>query len=439
MRFHSIYFGVAIVLATSAYADDVLQQAESLINQQQNVQAYDLLAPLEDKRAGDPNYDYLLGLILLNVGEPSRAAFAFERCLDVEPDNGPCRVQMARTHIALGETPNARQELQTIKDYNPPPQVQNLVTQYLGILTKVEKQQQQRINAFAELAAGYDSNINSATEHSKIALPSSIGGQVFLTVPVSEDSGFVELRAGSAIQYQWTPTVTGLADINIQQHSVLDDHSYDYTTVDGSGGALLKLNNNVQLQGKLQLQKMWLDGESYRDVMGILAQGQRAINENGQLAVFSQLSQMRYATQTARDANRFNLGIAYSHALDMKYTPSFYTSVYRGQETAKDSQFDYFSQSFLGLRIGGSLMYSDKISINSHLSTETRNYDALNPFLPFNSKRKDTETTLSLGLNWHIRPQLSLQPNYSYSSNHSNLPINDYNRHVVSVDVRVDL
>ena len=114
-------------LAQATWADTTLDQAETFLNNKQIVQAYDLLAPLEDDRAGDPAYDYLYGMVLLEAGEPSRAAFAFERCLGAEPNNGPCRVQMARTHIALGETTSSRKELETVKEYNPPPQVQDLV------------------------------------------------------------------------------------------------------------------------------------------------------------------------------------------------------------------------------------------------------------------------------------------------------------------------
>ncbi len=438
MRFQGIYLSIALLAATTAHADAILQQAETLLNDKKHIQAYDLLAPLEEERAGDPDYDYLLGMTFLGMGEPARAAFAFERCLNVNPENGPCRVQMARTYILLGETPSARNELQTIKDFNPPPEVENLVAQYLGVISNAEKQQQRHISAFAQLGLGYDSNINSATENSKIALPSS-AGQAFLTVPVSADSAFLQLQAGSGIRYKFSPTVAGLADINVQQRSVLDNHDYDYTTLDTSAGGLVNLNNNVQVQAKLQLQKMWLDGQSYRDVLGLLAQGQKAMSDTSQLAIFSQLSQLRYDTQTARDANRLNLGLAYSQALDLRYSPSFYASIYRGTETANNSQFDYFSQSFLGLRVGGSLVYTDNIRINGHLSTETRNFDAINPFLPFTSKRKDTETNLMLGLTWQIKPQLSLQPNYTYSTNNSNLPINDYTRHIVSVDLRFDM
>ena len=162
MRFHSLYLAVALISTSSAFADDVLSQAEALINQQQPAQAYELLLPFEAERSGDPKYDYLLGVSALEMGDPSNAIFAFERCLSAEPNNGPCRVQIARTHLAMGETPNARAELQTIKEYNPPPEVQALVSQYLGVISQVEKQQQRQINVFAQLGVGYDSNINSA-------------------------------------------------------------------------------------------------------------------------------------------------------------------------------------------------------------------------------------------------------------------------------------
>ena len=148
MRFSSLSILIASLSTPLVWADDVLKQAELLLNNKQTVQAYDLLAPLEDDRAGESAYDYLYGMVLLEAGEPSRAAFAFERCLGAEPNNGPCRVQMARTHIALGETTSSRKELETVKEYNPPPQVQNLVVQYLGITKQVEDNKKRQINHF---------------------------------------------------------------------------------------------------------------------------------------------------------------------------------------------------------------------------------------------------------------------------------------------------
>ena len=275
MRFHSLYLAVALISTSSAFADDVLSQAEALINQQQPAQAYELLLPFEAERSGDPKYDYLLGVSALEMGDPSNAIFAFERCLSAEPNNGPCRVQIARTHLSMGETPNARAELQTIKEYNPPPEVQALVSQYLGVISQVEKQQQRQINAFAQLGVGYDSNINSApTDANKTAaaipkIPNFVVSPNAITT--SSDSSFVNLLAGSSLLYKVNPTVTALADINIQTRSFLADHSYDYQAVDAGMGGAFDLQA-LQLTLKLQGQKMWLDGNAYRKLAGVLAQ-----------------------------------------------------------------------------------------------------------------------------------------------------------------------
>ncbi|MBK9184854.1 MAG: tetratricopeptide repeat protein [Moraxellaceae bacterium] len=172
MRLHRLYLSLLVLFAQPSFADAVLERAEALLNQKKIVQAYDLLAPLEEERAGQPDYDYLYGLSLLEAGDPSRAAFAFERCLGAEPNNGPCRVQMARTHLALGETISSRKELDTIKQYNPPPAVQSLVDQYLGMTQKVEAEKKRQIRSYVKVSAGHDTNINGATENSRIALPS---------------------------------------------------------------------------------------------------------------------------------------------------------------------------------------------------------------------------------------------------------------------------
>ena len=440
MRFHSLYLAIAVVAATPAFADGVLQQAEALINLQRASQAYDLLAPLEDDRAGQPQYDYLLGLSLLEMGEAHTAIFAFERCLSVEPKNGPCRVQMARSHLALGETPNARAELATISEYNPPPEVQQLVARYLGAINTLEQQQQRRISAYAQVGLGYDSNINSAPDDANktaSALP-KIGGSTVNpnSIITSNDSLYANLAAGASLVYKVSTNVVTMADINMQARTVDADHNLDYQAVDSNLGGSFDLET-FQLVTKLQGQKMWLDGESYRDLTGGLLQIQGAVGD-GQMALFTQLSQMRYDSQSARDANRQNTGIAYSQAIDADYSPSFFVSLYSGSENVTDKKFDYFSNSFKGLRIGGSLALNSSLSLSSQLSYESREHNkALYPLLALN--RDDKESSIGINANWRINKQISFIPSYTYANNNSNIPFSDYNRHVVSVDLRFDM
>lgn len=439
MRFSSLSIFIACLSAQLVWADDVLKQAEFLLNNKQIVQAYDLLAPLEDQRAGDPNYDYIYGMVLLEAGEASRAAFAFERCLGAEPNNGPCRVQMARTHIALGETNSSRKELETVKEYNPPPEVQNLVDRYLGITKQVEDNKKRQINSFIEMGMAYDSNINSATENSKIAIPSFGNFPIFLTVPHRESSSVLKTQAGSSLQYQINPDLIALVDGSLNYYTFFDNNNFDYYTLDANAG-LLKNIGNYSVQGKLQLQTMGLDGQAYRNVMGLLTQVQKPLGETKQIAAFGQYNQLRYDTQKARDANRFTLGVAYSQQLEMRFSPTFYTSFYTGQENTTNSASDYFSNSFNGLRVGGSLNYQDNLRFNSHISFEQRDYKQANQYLmPFkNIKRQDDEINLELSVTWQMNAKYRLQPRYNYSQNNANIAINDYKRHVVGVDLHLD-
>lgn len=436
MRLHRLYLSLLVLFAQPSFADAVLERAEALLNQKKIVQAYDLLAPLEEERAGQPDYDYLYGLSLLEAGDPSHAAFAFERCLGVEPNNGPCRVQMARTHLALGETVSSRKELDTIKQYNPPPAVQSLVDQYLGLTKKVEAEKKRQIRSYVKVSAGHDTNINGATENSRIALPTIGNIPVFLIVPHRQSSAFTHVDVGSALHYQINPDLVTSLEGNVEYRSLFDNHNFDYYTANVGVGALKNLGN-TSLQGKLQWQTMGLDGQNYRDILGALLQIQHPLANNAQVAAFTQLSQLRYDTQSAHDADRTTLGVAYSQAFESHFSPSFYASLYQGQENAKDSQFDYFSQSFKGFRVGGSIAYNTNISLNSHISLEQRDYDKINPFLPFNTTRQDDETQFSLGLTWRFKPQYSLQPYYNYSRTNANQAINDYTRHVFGLDLRI--
>ena len=436
-------FAVALLLATNSLvwaSEDILNRADALIRLQSPEQAYELLAPLEDELAGTPQFDYLLGLSLLEQNKPQNAIFAFERCLTVEPTNGPCRVQMARTHLALGEAANARAEFELIQEYNPPPEVKALATQYLGAIEALEAQQKRRITAFAQLGMGFDSNINGAPENANkvaAALPKTSNLQVNPnSISTSDDSGFASLNAGSSIAYKINPSIIGLADIAAQTRSFFSNNNFDYQSIDASIGASFDLDT-FNILSKLQGQKMWLDGNDYRDITGGLLQIQTEV-ANGQVAIFKQINSLNYDQQSARDGKRNNTGIAYSRAFDLQFTPSFYVSAYSGNEDVSNTSVEYLSYQFKGLRLGSSLRLMDNLSTNLQLSQEKREHnDGLYPLLNLN--RTDTEKNVNLSANWRINKHFSLIPSYNYSDNQSNIAFSDFTRHVISIDLRVDM
>ena len=85
-----------VLLQSLAFADQITDRARLLLQQKNPQAAYRLLEPLESQRAGDPEYDYLLGIAALDSGERERAVFALERVLAVNPNHAQARAEIAR-------------------------------------------------------------------------------------------------------------------------------------------------------------------------------------------------------------------------------------------------------------------------------------------------------------------------------------------------------
>ena len=91
-----------------AFADEILDRAQRLIQQNNPQAAYQLLEPLESKRAGEVDFDYLFGIAALDSGHRERAVFALERVLAVNPNHAQARAEIARAYFEMGENENGR-------------------------------------------------------------------------------------------------------------------------------------------------------------------------------------------------------------------------------------------------------------------------------------------------------------------------------------------
>ncbi|MES2917978.1 MAG: outer membrane beta-barrel protein [Pseudomonadota bacterium] len=422
-------------LAQATSADPVLAQADQLIARQQPQAAFDLLVPLEEARAGEPDYDYLLGLAALEIGQGGIAAFAFERCLAMDPANGPCRVQMARTHLALGETGSARLELETVQATQPPQEVSELVNRYLGALTRREQEASRRVDVHAQLGGGYDTNVSGTTDATTIAIP-RLGGLPFTLSGVStkQEDAFLQAEAGASLDYALAPAWRLLADATVASRQYLDVDTFSSISSDAGLGLGWMAGAN-SMQAKVQLQDYRLDEEAFRSLYGIMTQFQHAYGETAAVSVYAQASHIDYHLGNP-DARRYTLGSGYSRAFGSARATTVYAGLYGGTEES-DSPGIGLGQDFAGLRLGGSRVLAARLALTAALSIEQRSFEGISPL--FLVEREDTGVDASLGAILKLSDKLSLKPAYTYSSSDSNTVLSDYDRHLVSVDLRFDM
>ncbi len=419
------------VLSVSVLADATIERARRLLEQQQPKQAYELLLPLESQRAGDPQYDYLLGIAALDSGQVERAIFALERVLAVQPDNALARAEIARAYYLGGERETARKEFENVTRQRIPPRARETVDRYLSAIAASEIT---RVQAYFEVGFGSDSNVNSATASSQIALP-SLGGVIATLQPgATQDSDlFTGLAGGVNFTRKLNDAWSAVGSASAYGSFYRDATDFNRLTVDGSLGARWAKEANAITVGALA-QSFQLQNDRYRDSWGGVAQWQHSYDERRQLTGYIQHARLHYPSQDIRDADRDIVGVAYAQAFAGSYTPVLYGSLYGGQEKERASGVPWLGHTPVGVRLGGQATLGSGWSAFGSLAFEQRRYDGADP--TFLATRRDDQTDAGVGVGYLLRPGVTLLGQVNLTDNDSNIQLYKFRRTVALVSVR---
>lgn len=426
--------GCVIALsANAALADALTDRAKAMLARHEARAAYELLLPAEATRAGDPEFDYLLGIAAIDAGEAERAVFALERVLAVQPRNHVARAEIARAYLALGEREAARREFQIVREQSIPADAKANIDRFLAAIAAAETT---RFSGFIELGTGYDSNVNAATSTAQIALP-ALGGIIVTLDPSSTERGdaFALLSGGVNLTHKLSEawSVVGNAAGSARGHD--DEKRFDQTLLEGSLGARWARGRNAITAGG-QLQNFELDYESYRRTRGLVAQWQHSYDERRQASLFGQFSELRYPTQEIRDADRAVVGIAYGKAFTVTYTPVVFASAYAGREKELAEGVPHLGHKLAGVRLGGQLRLGNGWSLLGSAAYEERQYGGPEPI--FLVERKDRQADASAGVSYLFRANTTILAQVAHTDNDSNVAINKFDRTVGTLSVRVN-
>ncbi len=430
-----VLFAVSMPSLSLAAQDEVTKQAEALIRKGDFNAAYQLLEPLESARAGDVDYDYLLGVAGVESGNATRGAFALERLLATNPSHKAARAEMAKAHFILGETAASKAEFKNVLAQNPDSETKKTIEKLLTAIQKGEGTTT-TFGAYLNFGLGYDSNVSSAPSISSIGVPAFGGLLIQLDNASREQSdNFMNLAAGISVRHPFNDKLAAFGAVSGTSRINGDQTAFDNSALDFNAGLQYRQNQH-NFSFALQDNHFDLDSESFRRAYGATAQWQYNVDASNQLGSYLQYSRLKYAGNEFRNADRTILGLNAAHVFAGDLSPVVFASVYGGREVARDSLADFLSQDIAGVRAGGQLNLNNQWQLQGSLAYELRDNDEDDP--AFLKKRKDRQYDASLGLNFIPARDWSIRPQISYTKTDSNIELNSFNRKIISVDIRKD-
>lgn len=414
------------------FADALTDEARRLLQAGSGRAAYSLLEGSESERAGEVAYDFLLGLAALDVGENTRAVFALERVLAVEPNHVRARAEIARAYLALGEVETARQEFENVRRQGVPADVSQTLERYIAAARRLEDQDRPSLGGYLEMQVGYDSNVNVGPNRSSVVIP----GISATPARLSDDSrangdAFGQVGGGINGRLPLGAEWALLGGVSWSQRLNQDKDQFDLGGYDANAGVVHAAGKSVYTL-MAQFASVSVDHVRYRTAAGVTGQWQYNLDARNQFSAFLQFSNLHYVEQAIRDADRRVGGVAYAHLWRDGLVA--FGSLYLIDEKPQEDGVDHIGFDGIGVRLGGRFNLSGQTTLFAGLSYEQRRYDERDP--AFLATRRDHQYGLLFGASYAFAPQWTLTPQLSLARNASNTDLNDYHREMVSLAIR---
>lgn len=426
---------IGLVIATSAYSqsDDALTRARDLLAARQPAAAFVLLEPLESARAGQPAFDYLLGIAALDSGRTTRAIFALERVLESEPSNALARAELARAYLVAGESETARQELERARAGGGIPDAALAgIDRMLSTIGQLHALQRTQWRAYAEVGLGYDTNVNNATGQGNIALP-AFPGITFTLDPANlrRHDSFAFVGAGGSFRSPVSPDLVFSANLAANKAFNASFSEFEVGTLDAQAGLAKTVGANV-FSAALQLNGNWQGQDRFRVATGVLGQWQHSLSSRDQITVFVQSARLEYPSNRVRDADRRAIGAGYARAFDNALIG--FVSGYVGAESARAAGVPHLGHELAGVRAGLQFETAPRVALFANASHEERRYGGGEPAFGF--PRRDRQSSAAFGLHYTPAAGWRLTPQVSVSDNRSNVSLYAFRKVVASLTLR---
>ncbi len=428
-----IFALLVVVAAPRAFANQgdpaigsLVDVASKLLESGDATQAYALLAPREIEFAGHVEFDYLLGIAALRVGKPDKATWTLERVLTLKPEFVPARLAIAQSYFALGNLAEAKTEFEQILALAPSPEVEAWTQKYLALIAEPPAPAPNSfLTGYAQMAIGYDSNVNASTDEGEVFVP-RLGTLITLSPDNTQTGAFLgAIGAGVNFGQRITDTVSMFANANAGgQHNVnaeeFDTNWFNLRTGVTAGDG----KNDVTLG--LEGGRFGGGSYAYRNAVGVNVQWSHRVSAEDRFVMSGAYSLVRYPDLSVNNYNQILGAVFWEHALRRTSgNPVLTAGGYIGWDHDAEHRADG-GQRFIGLRFGARTNITDTAIVYANLGGQ------IGPYLQENAAflvtREDRQIYTSAGINVQLDQHWSLEPQISLFKQYSNITVDEYDR-----------
>jgi tetratricopeptide (TPR) repeat protein len=419
-------------LAEGLAAD--LEAARNMIAQGKPAEASALLEPYELKQAGNTQFDYLLGLALLNSGEAGRASIVLERVLLVDPLYAAAWADLGRAYHALGDFVRAREDFARALELNPPPAATATINRHLAEMDAQDKRQPLLTSGYFEVGGGYNNNINNATSQNQILVPVLLNTQLALNAAnVKTGDNYLGLAAGGEIMRPLTSEWSLYTGADIHTRNDQLSHDFDYIALNARAGTLYA-KNAEQIKAEVVAGQFMLGGKINHDSDGISTAWSHAFGNADQAVLFGQRIRYRYPDPAlaSNDFYQTLAGVGWNHVYaDGRSMVS--ANLFGGNEHDTDLRIDG-GKRIQGIRLGGQVPLRERLDGFVSGGVQWGQYGRVNN--AFLVLRDDRLADIEVGLIYQYTPDWALRPQINLIRNKSNIVVDQYDQTDISLTLR---
>ena len=420
-------FAVGLVVAAASID---LAPAEQLIRDGRYQQAYDLLAPLETQGKGDAPFNALLGEAALQTHQADKAVVYFQRSVKADPTSVDAHLGLGRAYLAIGDYASANIQFESVLRFDDlPPDIQQRAEIYAKAATAYARGE--RFLPFGYVAAGYGNysvNDTSGTD--------AFGGG-------DTDDDFISGRIGGGANYVLSDNYALDGSLDYRYRNYEGDRRDDRDLRWNSAVSRTIVDGNIAVgvRGRASYRG---NGDTRHDY-GIYSTWRYNVDDDDQISTTAEFRRRKYPSgsslsQRSRDIGELTAGWTRA-LLDGKL--SFTLEGFGGREWETHDRPDGNSN-FFGLSPSLNFTVTDTVGgyffgwwQKDRYNIERLNIDPEGEILGI-AERRDDLYEVGGGLTWEFASAWTLNPEFLWIEDDSNILAHNYSSTEMWITVRRD-